>query len=269
LAQLNEPADVKLDDTGAVWVTDFENHRVRRFTVGGNIETVAGTGLRGYAGDGGVATDARLLFPFRLLVLAPDQVLVTERENFLVRVLGAVPSDCGMPNDGCTGPGAATCIPGGGPSRRDCFAEFKVRSGVASGVPPRLACVDGDPACDGDQVAGRCTFRIAVCLSNDDARLPCVPDALTSFRLRGDQGKSAAAQTVLSALRALDRSRVIANGHGVAFAPGFAGRNRCTPFGAFVVSRSATAGTGTLAALATTQVSGRDRDKLKLVCLPP
>ena len=67
--------DVKIDDDGDVWFTDFENHRVRRFTVGGNIETVAGTGLRGYAGDGGAATAARSLFPFRLLALASDQVL--------------------------------------------------------------------------------------------------------------------------------------------------------------------------------------------------
>jgi hypothetical protein len=49
-AEMNEPGDVKVDETGAVWFTDFENHRVRRFTVGGSIETVAGNGLRGYAG---------------------------------------------------------------------------------------------------------------------------------------------------------------------------------------------------------------------------
>src|SRR4029453_16345918 len=107
LAEMNEPGDVKVDETGAVWFTDFENHRVRRFTVGGAIETVAGSGLRGYArdggpgphrrrvtvggpietvagsglrgyaGDGGPATDARLLFPLGLLVLRSDQVVFT------------------------------------------------------------------------------------------------------------------------------------------------------------------------------------------------
>jgi sugar lactone lactonase YvrE len=62
-ARLFQPSDVKLDETGALWVTDSGNQRVRRFTVGGNIETVAGTGSRGYAGDGGPATGAAPAVP--------------------------------------------------------------------------------------------------------------------------------------------------------------------------------------------------------------
>src|SRR6185295_2207059 len=93
-ARLNQPSDVGVDETGAFWVTDSANHRLRHFTLGGNIETVAGTGLRGYAGDGGPATNARLTFPVQLLVINSQQVVVTDRDNFVIRALGDITTDC-------------------------------------------------------------------------------------------------------------------------------------------------------------------------------
>ena len=269
-AEMNEPGDVKVDETGAVWFTDFENHRVRRFTVGGSIETVAGTGVRGYAGDGGPATDARLLFPLGLLVVRSDQVTFTERENFVVRTLGSISADCNKVPDDCRGAGATSCVPGGTRGSRDCFGEFKVRASLASGVPPsRLTCVDGDPSCDSDAVSGTCTFRVALCLNNEDDRLGCEPDLVMSVRLKGPQAFSAGGQAILGAVGGFGSSSSIAGGRGVAFSSALAERNRCTPYGTFEVRRRKRAGKSKVVAVVATQRSGKDASKLRLVCLAP
>jgi hypothetical protein len=81
------------------------------------------------------------------------------------------------------------CVPGrGGPGRR-CLVEWlpAVTPRVnASGLPSgRLSCVDGDPSCDDDGMAGQCTFRVALCINNEDPRLAaCEPSSLRSLRVR-------------------------------------------------------------------------------------
>ena len=41
-----------------VTVADYSNQRIRQLTVGGNINTVGGTGSAGFCGDAGAATSA-------------------------------------------------------------------------------------------------------------------------------------------------------------------------------------------------------------------
>jgi len=57
-AAFGNPVAVALDASGAVYVTDFNNGRVRRFVVGGNMATVAGTTTS--VGDGGPSIQSRL-----------------------------------------------------------------------------------------------------------------------------------------------------------------------------------------------------------------
>ena len=59
-ARLNYPIGVAVDAVGNVYVADRANHRVRRIGPGGIIETVAGSGVEGFGGDGGPAVEARL-----------------------------------------------------------------------------------------------------------------------------------------------------------------------------------------------------------------
>jgi sugar lactone lactonase YvrE len=270
-ARLNQPSDVKLDETGALWVTDSANHRVRRFTIGGNIETVAGTGLRGFAGDGGPGTEARLLFPVQLLVLNSQQALITDRDNLVVRALGTITSDCTKVADDCRGAGGRTCIPGGGKSSKDCFGEFKLKTSLPGNVPPpRLACTDGDPGCDADGVNnGQCTFRISLCINNEDSRLPCTPSGTTSLKLGGKLARSASAQAIVTAIGELGTSTPASNGRGVIFQSAFTGRNECTPFSDFVVTRPKKKGKSKLGAVITAPNAGKDKDKLKLICQAP
>ena len=62
-ACLNQPQGVAFDAAGNLFIADWQNHRIRKVATNGIITTVAGNGISGYSGDGGVATDASLNAP--------------------------------------------------------------------------------------------------------------------------------------------------------------------------------------------------------------
>ena len=57
------PANLTVDTKGNVYVADRFSNRLRKVSPNGIITTVAGTGVNGYAGDGGPATEAQLQHP--------------------------------------------------------------------------------------------------------------------------------------------------------------------------------------------------------------
>ncbi|MGH9658425.1 MAG: RICIN domain-containing protein, partial [Bryobacteraceae bacterium] len=63
-ARINDAQGVTLDFAGNLYIADPANHRVRRVRPDGIIETAAGTGTPGFAGDGGPATQALLNAPY-------------------------------------------------------------------------------------------------------------------------------------------------------------------------------------------------------------
>jgi hypothetical protein len=133
--------------------------------------------------------------------------------------------------------------------------------------PPRLTCVDGDRSCDADDVVGQCTFRIGMCLNNTDGRLPCTPDAIGSVILKWPKALSPGGRMLLQEIAALGATSTTVR--EVVFGGFLAEPNRCTPFREFVVRRGRTRGAGVLRAVVVTRAAGRDRNRLKLVCLAP
>ncbi len=62
-AELNFPTGVDVDHAGNIYITDRSNSRIRKVS-SGTITTIAGTGTRGFTGDGGAATSAELNHPY-------------------------------------------------------------------------------------------------------------------------------------------------------------------------------------------------------------
>jgi hypothetical protein len=77
-ASLNEPFNIALDAWGNLFIPDFNNYRIRKVDTNGFISTVAGTGSRGYSGDGGPATNAQIGWVYGLAVDAVGNYFIPD-----------------------------------------------------------------------------------------------------------------------------------------------------------------------------------------------
>jgi len=85
-ATLNEPFHCELDGKGNLYVAEATNHCIRKINLkSGIITTVAGTGKKGYTGDGGKATDATFNEPYAVVVDKEDDLYIVDRLNAVVR----------------------------------------------------------------------------------------------------------------------------------------------------------------------------------------
>lgn len=75
------------DRTGGLVFADPGNHRVRRIDPSGVIDTLAGTGAPGFAGDGGPAREAELNSPTDVEVGDDGTIFVADSLNSCVRAL--------------------------------------------------------------------------------------------------------------------------------------------------------------------------------------
>jgi len=88
LAGLNYPASTAADLEGNVFIADTINHRIRRVDVNtGIIDTIGGTGVSGFSGDGGPATAAQISFPASVAVDRSGRVYFSDEGNQRIRVL--------------------------------------------------------------------------------------------------------------------------------------------------------------------------------------
>jgi hypothetical protein len=86
-AMLSAPAGLAVTTSGdGFFIADTDNGRVRLVDSAGIITTVAGTGVRGTRGDGGIATRAELNEPEGLLVQGAT-LWIADTDNSLIRRL--------------------------------------------------------------------------------------------------------------------------------------------------------------------------------------
>ena len=85
LAQLTGPRGLALDAAGNLYVADSGNHAIRRIAKDGTITTIAGRGVRGFSGDGGRATSARLNTPTGVAFDSRGNLYIADTLNHRVR----------------------------------------------------------------------------------------------------------------------------------------------------------------------------------------
>ena len=89
-AGVGGPFGVVLGPDGALYVCETTTHLVRRVDLKkGTVSTVAGSGKRGYAGDGRPATKALLNEPYEVRFDSKGNMLFVEMQNHVVRRVDA------------------------------------------------------------------------------------------------------------------------------------------------------------------------------------
>jgi len=88
-AMLNSPSGVVVDKMGNVYFNDYRNDRVRKVDPEGMITTFAGTGTKGYSGDGDLADKAQINDVYGLAIDKYDNIYIMDSLNFAVRKIDA------------------------------------------------------------------------------------------------------------------------------------------------------------------------------------
>ena len=90
-SQLTQPSDVHMSGRGNLYVADNGNNRVRMITTDGRIVTVAGSGMYGYAGDGGPAIAAKFINPAAVVTDVEENIYIADYNNSAIRRVQAPP----------------------------------------------------------------------------------------------------------------------------------------------------------------------------------
>ena len=87
-ARLNQPYEVRFDRQGHMYFVEMKNHIVRRVDAKtGMISTVAGSGVAGFSGDGGPATQAQLKAPHSITLDHNGNLYVCDIGNHRIRIV--------------------------------------------------------------------------------------------------------------------------------------------------------------------------------------
>ena len=109
-AELYTPTGVRVDNAGNLYIADSGNHVIRKVAAGtGTITTIAGTGTKGYSGDGGPATNAELHYPNAVDLDSAGNLYIADTQNHRIREVaastGTITTVAGDGTPGYTGDG--------------------------------------------------------------------------------------------------------------------------------------------------------------------
>jgi hypothetical protein len=102
-AQLNAPYTMVVDNGENIFIADSNNQVIREVAgtatgkTKGDIYTVVGTNVAGFAGDGGAATAARLNTPQGLTIDVSGDLLISDANNNRVRSVAAIANVTAVP----------------------------------------------------------------------------------------------------------------------------------------------------------------------------
>lgn len=111
-ASLNMPHEVRFDAKGDLYIAERDNHVIRKVDMKtGIISTIAGTGIKGFSGDGGPGVKAQLNQPHSILFDRDGTLLICDIGNQRIRRLHL---DSGI-IETYAGTGEAAATPEGAP----------------------------------------------------------------------------------------------------------------------------------------------------------
>jgi sugar lactone lactonase YvrE len=85
-ASISRPSGIALDAEGNLFITDSDNHLVRRWDRStGRLDRLAGVGIANYGGDGGAALEASLSYPFGIVLDQDGNVIIADTFNHRIR----------------------------------------------------------------------------------------------------------------------------------------------------------------------------------------
>ena len=96
-----------IDSSGVFYYVDSVSSTVRKILPGGGVVTIAGNGIPGYAGDGGLTSQSLLNQPAAIAIAPDGSLLVADTFNAVIRRLVQVPSSLGVQDSASEVPGAA------------------------------------------------------------------------------------------------------------------------------------------------------------------
>ena len=108
-AELNHPLGLAIDSKNNLYISDLNNHRIRKVNSLGVISTIAGNGSSGFSGDYGPATSAQLSFAYDITVDARGNLYISDNKNERVRMVdhsGIIKTIVGNGTGGFSGDGA-------------------------------------------------------------------------------------------------------------------------------------------------------------------
>ncbi len=93
--ELTFPTSVALDSNGNLFIADYYAHKTRKVNTSGIISTVAGTGVRGFTGNDGPATKAKMGKAYGVAVDSSGNVYIADSENSQIRCVIEAAGGCG------------------------------------------------------------------------------------------------------------------------------------------------------------------------------
>ncbi len=82
---LIDPIGIACDKYGNLYIADNGDHKIRKVDTNQVMTTVAGTGVAGYFGDGGMASSAQLTYPEGVYIDGTGNIYVADWGNYRVR----------------------------------------------------------------------------------------------------------------------------------------------------------------------------------------
>jgi uncharacterized protein (TIGR03437 family) len=109
---LSHPAEIVVDGYGNLFIADTSNNRIVEVSPSGAATVVAGSGMFGYSGDNGPATQAQLAFPTGVAVDGAGNIYIADKTNCVIRKVtnGIITTIAGDGSIGYSGEGVAVNV---------------------------------------------------------------------------------------------------------------------------------------------------------------